>query len=154
MTSPHDPFTARFGADGLRRFAAASSDAGLPDVNAPARVDGLVLPHQVGPYFHTLDDEPATLSAYADSIGAELSTAEQRSWARLGSDRAYDLVADPNGQVHALLIRYADEPLRYVSSSPRRSPRACSGSTNCSTCSGRRTIPTRPPPPSGAARNA
>ncbi|MFC7178500.1 nucleic acid/nucleotide deaminase domain-containing protein [Kitasatospora paranensis] len=101
VTLSNDPFAERFGPDGCRRFD-----------------DGLVLPVQVGPYFHTLAEEPAGLGAYADAIGAELPAPEQRAWTRLGSDRAYDIVADPQRRVHGLLIRYADEPLVFVNSSP------------------------------------
>ncbi|WP_377267818.1 nucleic acid/nucleotide deaminase domain-containing protein [Peterkaempfera sp. SMS 1(5)a] len=101
MTLSNDPFAERFGPDGCRRFS-----------------DGLVLPVQVGPYFHTLAEEPAGLGAYADEIGAELPHPEQRDWTRLGSDRAYDIVADPQRRVLALLIRYSGEPLVFVNSSP------------------------------------
>lgn len=79
---------------------------------------GLVLPVQVGPYFHTLEEEPAGLGDYADAIGVELPDPAQRAWGRLGSDRAYDLVVDPQRRVLALLVQYADEPLVFVNSSP------------------------------------
>ncbi|MER5640727.1 nucleic acid/nucleotide deaminase domain-containing protein [Kitasatospora sp. NPDC002227] len=101
-----EALTGRFGADGLRRFGPAAGPAA-----------GLVLPLQVGPYFHTLEEEPALLPEYADLLEEELADPGQRSWARIGSDRAYDLVVDPGGEVRALLIGYREEPLKYVNSS-------------------------------------
>ncbi|MGX4733534.1 nucleic acid/nucleotide deaminase domain-containing protein [Kitasatospora griseola] len=114
MTSPSDRIAARFGQAGVRRFEAATSPV-LPEAAALARIDGLVLPLRVKPYFHTLLDEPAALREYADSTGTELDDAVQLSWARLGSDRAFDLCVTPDGDVRGVLIGY-DEPERFVSS--------------------------------------
>ncbi|MEV7175287.1 nucleic acid/nucleotide deaminase domain-containing protein [Kitasatospora sp. NPDC093679] len=116
MTSPSSPLVDRFGEDGVRRFSSAVADLGRPHAAALTRITALLLPLQVGPYFHTVEGEPVSLREYADDIEQPLD-AEHASWARLGSDRAYDLVANPDGEVHALLIGY-DEPLKFVNSSP------------------------------------
>lgn len=119
MTHPTDALTDRFGEDGLRRFGseAVGVDPAAPEAAALARIAELALPRQVGPYFHTLDEEPAALREYAVVTEQSLADAAYFGWSRLGSDRAYDLVADPEGRVHAMLLDY-DEPLRFVSSSP------------------------------------
>ncbi|MEU9131662.1 nucleic acid/nucleotide deaminase domain-containing protein [Kitasatospora sp. NPDC048540] len=116
MTTPSSPLVDRFGEDGVRRFGSASAGTVGTDAPALARVAALALPLQVGPYFHTIEGEPVPLHEYAEDIDQPLD-AEHANWARLGSDRAYDLVTAPDGRVQALLIGY-DEPLRFVNSSP------------------------------------
>ncbi|GAB2722519.1 nucleic acid/nucleotide deaminase domain-containing protein [Kitasatospora kifunensis] len=109
MTSSAERFTrfaTRFGESGLRRFG---SEAG-------AQLTDLVVPLRVLPYFHTLPEESSSLRAYAQEAGQRLDEA-QLSWARLGSDRAFDLCVTPGGEVRAALLGY-DEPERFVNSNP------------------------------------
>ncbi|MFC8720390.1 nucleic acid/nucleotide deaminase domain-containing protein [Kitasatospora sp. NPDC057198] len=115
MTSTHDRIVARFGEEGVRRFAPGAP--GGPEAAALARVGGSVLPLQVKPYFHTLLEEPAALREYAAADGQALDEAEHAAWGRLGSDRAYDLCVAPDGAVRGILIGY-DEPERFVNSAP------------------------------------
>ncbi len=117
MTTSGDRFADRFGEAGVRCFATGPVDPALPEAAALARLGGVVTPQQVGPYFHTLPDEPVALREYAGSVGRQLGGAPQAGWARLGSDRAYELCVTPEGEVWAFLLRY-DEPLRFVSSTP------------------------------------
>jgi hypothetical protein len=128
VTNSGEALVDRFGEAGLRRFgeAAAAADPAAPEAAVLARIADLALPLQVGPYFHTLLDEPASLREYAVEADESVSDAEYLAWARLGSDRAYDLVVSPDGQVLAMLLGY-DEPLRYVSSSPEELAQALLG---------------------------
>lgn len=77
---------------------------------APAGVS-----RQVGPY--TLADDPVLLGEYAQSIGRRTAREEHQQLARLGTDRGYEICADPQGTVRAVLLDY-DEPSRFVNSSP------------------------------------
>ncbi|MFE0457943.1 nucleic acid/nucleotide deaminase domain-containing protein [Kitasatospora sp. NPDC058965] len=107
MTSSAERFTrlaTRFGESGLRRLG-PEAGADLAD---------LVVPLRVLPYFHVLPEESASLRAYAEEEGQRLDEA-QVSWARLGSDRAFDLCVTAAGEVRAVLLGY-DEPERFVSS--------------------------------------
>ncbi|OKI13256.1 nucleic acid/nucleotide deaminase domain-containing protein [Streptomyces sp. CB03911] len=113
MTQPADRFAAHFGEGGVRHFATGPAEAARPAAATPALIDGLTLPLQVSPYFHTSADEPASLSAYVRSIGRPLDEPGHATWARLGSDRAYDLAVTPDGEVWGILIGY-DEPNRFV----------------------------------------
>ncbi|QMU77952.1 hypothetical protein GXW83_21890 [Streptacidiphilus sp. PB12-B1b] len=110
---------ARFGEAGVRRFAQApaAADPAAPEAAALARIAALTLPLQVGPYFRTAPGASAALRGYALAAAKPLAAAEQLAWSRLGHDRAYEIVADPQGRVHALHLGYR-EPLRFVSSSP------------------------------------
>ncbi|MFC1400936.1 MULTISPECIES: nucleic acid/nucleotide deaminase domain-containing protein [Streptacidiphilus] len=114
-----EAMTARFGAAGLRRFGvdAAAGDPVAPEAEALSRIAALTLPLQVGPYFRTAAGEPAALREYAVETSKSLRSADHLSWTRLGSDSAYQLVADPDGRIQAMLLGYS-EPLRFVSSSP------------------------------------
>ncbi|TDU03059.1 SUKH-4 immunity protein of toxin-antitoxin system [Streptomyces sp. 846.5] len=114
-----EAMAAWFGDGGLRRFGAdaAVSDPAAPEAAALSRIAALTLPLQAGPYFRTAASEPAALREYAVATSKSLRSAEYLSWSRLGSDRAYELVADPDGRVQAMLLGYS-EPLRFVSSSP------------------------------------
>ncbi|MGW3118501.1 nucleic acid/nucleotide deaminase domain-containing protein [Streptomyces sp. NPDC001107] len=78
---------------------------------------GLSVPVQVGPYFVTDPSDPVHLREYAASAGLRVSQEEYARWARLGSDGGFELCADTDGTVWALLLGY-DEPNRFVNSSP------------------------------------
>ena len=119
MSHPVDALVARFGEAGLRRFGtdAEAADPDAPEAAALARIAGLALPLQVGPYFRTDGSEPASVRGYAVQTDRSLSDEVQLSWSRLGSDGGYEITATPEGGVQALLLDY-DEPLRFVNSSP------------------------------------
>jgi hypothetical protein len=117
VTSSGERFAVRFGETGVRRFEVPHTVPDLPEAAALARIGGLVLPLRVNPYFHTLLEEPASLRLYADTIGKDLDEAGHLSWARLGSDRAFELCVTPEGTVRGILIGY-DEPERFVNSTP------------------------------------
>ncbi|MGW1744856.1 nucleic acid/nucleotide deaminase domain-containing protein [Streptomyces sp. NPDC002092] len=117
MTSSGERFAVRFGETGVRRFQGLHTVPTQPEAAVLARIDGLVLPLRVNPYFHTLQEESASLREYADSIGKDLDEAGHLSWARLGSDRAFELCVTPEGTVRGILIGY-DEPERFVNSTP------------------------------------
>ncbi|MDX3073064.1 nucleic acid/nucleotide deaminase domain-containing protein [Streptomyces sp. NPDC088354] len=93
------------------RLHARFGEAGL------RRADEFLLPLQVGPYFRTDPTDQATLGAYADSLGVTVPGAADGSWTRLGDDRGFELCADAEGVVRAVLLGYG-EPSRFVSSSP------------------------------------
>ncbi|MER6029839.1 hypothetical protein [Streptomyces sp. NPDC001851] len=59
MTSSGERFAVRFGETGVRRFRGPHTVQTLPEAAVLARIDGLVLPLRVNPYFHTLQEEPA-----------------------------------------------------------------------------------------------
>ncbi|MCD9880787.1 nucleic acid/nucleotide deaminase domain-containing protein [Streptomyces guryensis] len=81
------------------------------------RLAGISVPRKVGPYFSTLDRDLVALGAYAAAAGHRVAREECASWARLGSDGGFELCADPQGAVWAVLLDY-DEERRFVSSSP------------------------------------
>ncbi|WP_042399292.1 nucleic acid/nucleotide deaminase domain-containing protein [Streptacidiphilus carbonis] len=117
---PLDPaLVSRFGEAGLRRFGAdpAAGDPAAPEAAVLAGIAELALPVEVGPYFRTAGSEPSALREYAVAVSRSLTSADQLSWARLGSDRAYEIVVDAGGRVLAMLLGYR-EPLRFVSSAP------------------------------------
>ncbi|MFE7527920.1 nucleic acid/nucleotide deaminase domain-containing protein [Kitasatospora sp. NPDC057542] len=117
MTQSGDRLVQRFGEAGVRRFDAEQTDPFTAERQALENISRLVLPLQVLPYFHTVADEPASLSRYATLIGRQLDQESQLSWARLGSDRAYDLCVTPEGTVRGAMLGY-DEPERFVNSTP------------------------------------
>jgi len=102
MPSPIDRIVDRFGTEGVRRFG---------------EIPGLILPSQVGPYFHSLREEPCDLPAYAAFAERRLPDGEWQGWARLGSDRACELVVSPEGQVGTVLLEAAEHPFGLVNSS-------------------------------------
>ncbi|MGW4897976.1 nucleic acid/nucleotide deaminase domain-containing protein [Kitasatospora sp. NPDC004240] len=117
MTNPTDRIVQRFGGTGVRIFDTVPGNPEAPEAAALNRVQGLVLPLDVLPYFHTRPDEADTLYGYAREDGHTLDQADHLTWARLGSDRAFELCATPEGEVRALMLGY-EEPERYVNSRP------------------------------------
>ncbi|MEU1542468.1 nucleic acid/nucleotide deaminase domain-containing protein [Actinacidiphila glaucinigra] len=117
MTPTGDSLTDRFGASGVRLLETGPAVPDFVDAAAWGHTAGLVLPLRVNPYFHTLPEEPVGLRAYARGTGRDLEGDPHASWTRLGSDRAFDLCAAPDGKVWGVLLGY-DEPDRFVSSSP------------------------------------
>jgi hypothetical protein len=81
------------------------------------RVSQVVLPLRVGPYFATQADEPLVLGEYAAAVDRQVVREECAAWARLGTDGGFELCADSEGAVRAVLLDWEEE-LRFVSSSP------------------------------------
>ncbi|WP_433855419.1 nucleic acid/nucleotide deaminase domain-containing protein [Streptomyces kronopolitis] len=103
--------------DALRSFSSGTgSDAGgaHPSVQ---RIAQITVPLQVGPYFATSPDEAVPLHEYADSVGRRVMDESCRTWARLGSDRGFEICADHEGAVHAVLLDL-NEAVRPVNSTP------------------------------------
>ncbi|MGW7491552.1 nucleic acid/nucleotide deaminase domain-containing protein [Streptomyces sp. NPDC054786] len=71
----------------------------------------------MGPYFSTAHDEPVQLHEYADSVGRRVMDESCLTWARLGSDLGFEICADHDGAVHAVLLGL-DEAVRPVNSTP------------------------------------
>ena len=69
MTSSGDRFAVRFGESGVRRFRGRHAVPTEPEATVLARIDGLVLPLRVNPYFHTLLEEPASILQSRDEGG-------------------------------------------------------------------------------------
>ncbi|WP_329120718.1 nucleic acid/nucleotide deaminase domain-containing protein [Streptomyces sp. NBC_01465] len=80
-------------------------------------IAGIQVPFRAGPYFSTRTDDPATLGAYAESVGRQVVREECEGWLRLGSDGGYELCVDPNNTVKAVLLDF-EETDRFVNSSP------------------------------------
>ncbi|MFH8346902.1 nucleic acid/nucleotide deaminase domain-containing protein [Streptomyces sp. NPDC018045] len=101
----------------MRHFGPASADDPPSTPGSVRRLAQVAVPWQVGPYFSTAVDDPVALGAYAQYAGRELASEEHRLLARLGTDRGYELCADAQGVVRAVMLDY-DEPTRYVNASP------------------------------------
>lgn len=101
----------------LRTFG--PGDGPGPD-GGPAvqRIAGVRVPGSVGPYFRTGEDDPVALRAYAEAHGRRVAREECADWARLGGDNGFELCADPQGAVWAVLLDYAETD-RFVNSSPQ-----------------------------------
>ncbi|GHG91292.1 nucleic acid/nucleotide deaminase domain-containing protein [Streptomyces lanatus] len=69
------------------------------------------------PYFVTAESDPVPLEDFAKSVGRAVVREECREWARLGGDRGFEICADHDGVVRAVLLDW-DEDLRFVSSAP------------------------------------
>ncbi|MEU6354415.1 nucleic acid/nucleotide deaminase domain-containing protein [Streptomyces sp. NPDC047072] len=81
------------------------------------QVGEIALPLQVGPYFATDASDPVALEEYARSVGRGVAREECARWTRFGSDRGFEICADADGVVRAVLLDW-DEESRFVNSSP------------------------------------
>lgn len=99
--------------DGVRRFERNSVD--VPE--SSRRLTGLALPLEVGPYFTTADADAVTLQKYAQAAGRTVVQEECRDWARLGSDRGFEICADQQGVLRAVLLDWTEQP-RFVNAAP------------------------------------
>jgi len=88
----------------------------VPDDGPERSIAGISVPVQVGPYFVTDHRDPVPLVEYAASAGVRVSDEEYAGWARLGGDGGFQLCADADGAVWAVLLEF-DEPNRFVNSS-------------------------------------
>jgi len=99
----------------LRIFGPVGPDE---PAGAPAHcLTGLRVPAGVGPYFTTSGHDPVPLGEYAAATGNRVARERCADWARLGGDNGFELCADAEGTVRAVLLDY-DEDDRFVSSSP------------------------------------
>ncbi|MFF5254396.1 nucleic acid/nucleotide deaminase domain-containing protein [Streptomyces leeuwenhoekii] len=101
----------------IRHFgtAEATDPAGAP--GSVRRLAGIAVPLEVGPYFVTAESDPVPLQEFARSAGRTVVREECRSWARLGSDRGFEICADDQGVVRAVLLDWTED-LRFVNSAP------------------------------------
>lgn len=99
-----------------RTFEPDGADGSAPATAPAHRPIEISLPGQVGPYFDTGDEDPLPLGLFAAVHGRRVARAESAEWARLGGDGGYELCADSDGTVRAVLLDY-DEDDRFVSSS-------------------------------------
>lgn len=94
-----------------------ASGPSASDAPAVRRLAGLKVPRQVGPYFATAPEDPVPLGDFAAASGRRVARARCAHWARLGGDSGYELCADEEGTVRAVLLDF-DEDERFVNSSP------------------------------------
>ncbi|MFE2216955.1 nucleic acid/nucleotide deaminase domain-containing protein [Streptomyces canus] len=77
------------------------------------RIGEITLPLTVGPYFATAASDPVPLHEFAGSVGRTVVLEECREWARFGSDRGFEICADQEGVVRAVLLDWTEES-RFV----------------------------------------
>ncbi|MFC8434778.1 nucleic acid/nucleotide deaminase domain-containing protein [Streptomyces sp. NPDC057253] len=80
------------------------------------RIGEIALPLSVGPYFTTAASDPVPLHEFAQSVGRTVVLDECRSWTRLGSDRGFEICADQEGVVRAVLLDWTEDA-RFVNAS-------------------------------------
>ncbi|MFI5553779.1 nucleic acid/nucleotide deaminase domain-containing protein [Streptomyces sp. NPDC051738] len=73
----------------------------------------ITVPLTVGPYFATAESDPVPLEEFARSVGRTVVRDECRQWRRFGSDRGFELCADDEGVVRAVLLDWAEQA-RFV----------------------------------------
>ncbi len=81
------------------------------------RIGDITLPLTVGPYFATSVTDPVPLQEFARSVGRTVVLEECREWTRFGSDRAFELCADQEGVVRAVLLDWTEDS-RFVNATP------------------------------------
>ncbi|CAL9404125.1 hypothetical protein SUDANB6_01519 [Streptomyces sp. enrichment culture] len=101
----------------IRRFDGfgPTDSAGVPE--SVRRLAPIAVPLTVGPYFATAESDPVPLEEFARSVGRTVVQEECRRWARLGSDRGFEICADDQGVVRAVLLDWTEE-WRFVNSAP------------------------------------
>ncbi|NEB00484.1 nucleic acid/nucleotide deaminase domain-containing protein [Streptomyces sp. SID13726] len=101
--------------NGVRRFAEQSTGDDTPA--SLRRLSDIAVPVQAGPYFVTAPDDAVRLQEFAEAAGREVVDESCRDWARLGSDHGFEICADHEGVVRAVLLDWAEE-FRFVNSTP------------------------------------
>ncbi|WP_141207238.1 nucleic acid/nucleotide deaminase domain-containing protein [Streptomyces griseorubiginosus] len=81
------------------------------------RIGDITLPLSAGPYFTTAESDPVPLQEFAESVGRTVVLDECRSWTRLGSDRGFEICADQEGVVRAVLLDWTEDS-RFVNATP------------------------------------
>ncbi|MET9553267.1 SUKH-4 family immunity protein [Streptomyces sp. NPDC006645] len=118
-TSPHDPVSAQFGAEGLRRFRpGAAFGVRLPEA-ARAGLEETGVPVLVAPYFTAAGESDAlALGVFAAQSGLPRPAPEVEGWLRIGADGLAQLCVRPDGAVQAVMLEGGEDDL-YVSSDPQ-----------------------------------
>ncbi|MBU7600406.1 SUKH-4 family immunity protein [Streptomyces sp. P38-E01] len=101
----------------MREFALPEGADPFNVSAAARRVAALRVPLQVGPYFRTSAQEPVVLGEFAAAAGRQVRQERCAGWARFGTDRGFELCADGEGVVRAVLLDYQEDH-RFVNSSP------------------------------------
>ncbi|WP_328750942.1 SUKH-4 family immunity protein [Streptomyces sp. NBC_00285] len=83
------------------------------------RFGEIAVPLTAGPYFATAESDPVPLREFAESVGRTVVRDECGQWTRFGSDRGFELCADTEGVVRAVLLDWAEES-RFVNSTQER----------------------------------
>ncbi|WP_078662466.1 nucleic acid/nucleotide deaminase domain-containing protein [Streptomyces bicolor] len=104
-------------AGSVRHFRQEAAGEALSTAPSVRRLAEVAVPVQVGPYFATGHDDAVLLQEFAQSAGRTVVQEECLQWARLGSDRGFEICADHEGVVRAVLLDWTEE-LRFVNSAP------------------------------------
>jgi hypothetical protein len=104
--------------DGVRLFGTSAATDPADSPESVRRLAQVAVPLRVGPYFATADADPVRLAEFAGAVGRTVVQEGCRDWARLGSDRGFEICADHQGVVRAVLLDWAEE-LRFVNSTPQ-----------------------------------
>jgi hypothetical protein len=112
-----DPIIEHFGAEGVRRFPAASlHGAPVPD-DGVRRLRDLGVPVAVSPYFRAAaTSEAVQLGAFAAQKGRQDPPGALSRWLRVGTDGGAELCVRPDGAVQAVFLSEVI-PDMYVSAS-------------------------------------
>jgi hypothetical protein len=112
-----DPIVEHFGADGVRRFPAASlHGVPVPD-DGVRRLRDRGVPVAVSPYFHAAaTSEAAQLGAFSVQKSRQAPPGALSRWLRLGTDGGAELCVRPDGAVQAVFLSEVI-PDMYVSAS-------------------------------------
>ncbi len=105
------------GDDGIRHFGRTATNAPSDTVESVRRLAQIAVPLEVGPYFATAETDSVRLEEFARAVGRTVVQDDCRDWARLGSDRGFEICADHQGVVRAVLLDW-DEALRFVNATP------------------------------------
>ncbi|KUM73684.1 hypothetical protein AQI84_22525 [Streptomyces griseorubiginosus] len=77
------------------------------------RIGDITVPLTVGPYFTTSGSDPVPLHEFARSVDRTVVLDECREWTRFGSDRGFEICADQEGVVRAVLLDWTEDT-RFV----------------------------------------
>ncbi|GGZ39325.1 nucleic acid/nucleotide deaminase domain-containing protein [Streptomyces poonensis] len=105
------------GDDGIRHFGRTAANASSDTPESVRRLARIAVPLEVGPYFATADADSVRLEEFAHAVGRTVVQDDCRDWARLGSDRGFEICADHQGVVRAVLLDW-NEALRFVNATP------------------------------------
>jgi len=102
---------------GVRHFRQEAAGDSPDSPASVRRLAELTVPVQAGPYFVTAQDDAVRLQEYAEAVGRHVVDEACQDWARLGWDHGFELCADHEGVVRAVLLDWAEE-FRFVNSTP------------------------------------
>lgn len=104
-------------AGSVRHFRQEAAGDAFSTPLSVRRLAQVAVPVRVGPYFVTAHDDPVRLDEYAEAAGRRVVQESCRGWARLGSDQGFEICADHEGVVRAVLLDF-DEAPRFVNATP------------------------------------